>query len=558
MQPFKRFFVTSLLLISIPLPLLSIVGFKTGGILDVLPNLAFVGALSLLYWWPLGWFFSRQMNGRRWARILAGYLLSIPLYYATLAVLYPVFGGKFRPFSNARWMKDSGATVMFYTLVVTLFSLTRWRHGKWIARGALVMLGVSALPPFLFMAGPKWPKQGSDHVVVKGARIVDVASSTIVDGQDVFIQGGRIVAIGPPSLHPDWPQIDAGGQFLLPGLIDVHTHLQVPFEVPQGFKPGYFLKSIMSDCAPQRRAYLAAGVTSVRDLGGPATKSFRMRRELSAKKMLGPRLYTVGRLVTSPHGHPVTTIWTPSISRQGAILAGDEASLIAGLERNFAEGPPDAVKFVHGTIGRAEEELSADLMARGIRWSAERALISVVHAETPTEVEAAILAGATGVEHSAWLQEVPESLRALVARTRPFMDPTFGGRESSLGLAKHPADVNANRMARSYAAVRELWRSGAIIAVGSDAPLVRYGIGFQEELAHFLEAGFQPSEILRFATLNNAAYLGRAEELGRIAPGYRADLILTRENPLAKLETLRRPVWTMLNGQIVSRESDAR
>jgi imidazolonepropionase-like amidohydrolase len=82
--------------------------------------------------------------------------------------------------------------------------------------------------------------------------------------------------------------------------------------------------------------------------------------------------------------------------------------------------------------------------------------------------------------------------------------------------------------------------------------MVSYGTGFHDELAHFARAGFVPAEILTFATLHNAEYLGHAAELGRIATGYRADLILTEANPLEKLDTLRQPVWTMLDGQIVA------
>jgi imidazolonepropionase-like amidohydrolase len=64
--------------------------------------------------------------------------------------------------------------------------------------------------------------------------------------------------------------------------------------------------------------------------------------------------------------------------------------------------------------------------------------------------------------------------------------------------------------------------------------------------------GFSPCDVLAFATQNNAAYLGKDTDLGRIAAGYRADLIMTKDNPFENLETLRKPIWTMLDGQIVT------
>jgi enamidase len=337
----------------------------------------------------------------------------------------------------------------------------------------------------------------------------------------------------------------------MPGLIDVHTHLQTPIEIPEGFRFFYFLRSIITNYSPQRQAYLANGVTTVRDMGGSARKSFQMRERINRRKIPGPRLFSVGWIVTSPQGHPVSTIWPASISREGAILAQDEKTLIEGLNRNLADAP-DAVKFIHGTIGRAPEKLSADLLTKGIRWANDHQLMTIVHVETPHEFETAIRAGATGVEHAAYLQEVPQSLRDMVSAARPFVDPTFGEFEIALILDKTAPSAVRTSLERSYESLRQLHRAGARIVIGTDAPMTHYGSGFHNELQHFLRAGFDRREILEFATVGNAAYLGKARELGRIEPGYRADLILTRDNPLEKLETLRHPVWTMVEGQIVA------
>jgi imidazolonepropionase-like amidohydrolase len=554
MSTFRGFLTTSVLFIAAPLPLMACLAFKMGGWLDVLLALAGGLGLCLLYWWPIGAFLSWR-KGRTWIRLLSGYLLSLPLYFLTLWVLYPAWGAAtFHPFVNGRWTIYLTATPQFYGLVLLLFYLTTGRTGRWTRRGAVVVFAAGVFVPVYLTAAMSlnWPKRESNHVVITGARIVDAPTDRIVDGQNVYVNDGRIVENSPESVHADWPRIEARGQYLLPGLIDVHTHLQSPIEIPAGFRFGYFMKSMMGDYSLQRNAYLTSGVTSVRDLGGSAEVSFHLRAEILAKKTLGPRLFTVGRLVTSPHGHPVSTIWPAGMSRHGAILAKDDQSLLEGLDRNFAEGPPDAVKFIHGTIGRAKEELSTELMARGIRWADDHGLISVVHAETVAEVEDAIRAGATGVEHTAYLQNVPDSLIALVVQRCPFLDPTFGEFETGLGMSKVSAGEKTRQMQLSYQSVRRLHRAGARIVIGTDAPMLSYGTGFHDELAHFARAGFLPAEILTFATLHNAEYLGHAAELGRIATGYRADLILTEANPLEKLDTLRHPVWTMLDGQIIA------
>jgi imidazolonepropionase-like amidohydrolase len=526
--------------------------FKSGDWTMGLLGLAFSAGLCFLYWWPLGVFLS-WFKGRTMPKFLWGYLLSLPLYFVTLAALYPLFGGTFRPWAKGQLLIYLSATPEFYAMVRLVYYLNRRFAGVILTTAAIVFTAGVATPLLLMTTGKLlWPAP-QDHVAIVGARIVDTATGRIDEGQTVYIKDGRIMEIGPPAQHPDWPKIDAHGQYLLPGLIDVHTHLQSPIELPNGFSLPYFIKSMLRDYAPQRQEYLASGITSIRDLGGSAAQGFALRARTEEHKILGPRLFFVGRLVTSPHGHPVNTIWQASLARQGAILAWDDKTLLEGLNGNLAAGP-DAVKFVHGTIGRAKEELSADLLAKGIRWASEHHLISVVHAETAQEFEDAIGAGTTGVEHAAYLQDVPALLAALVSQNHPFIDATFGEYEMDLTMNKLSKEARERRLECSYKAVHELHKAGARLVVGTDAPMARYGSGLHNELAHFVRAGFQPEQILAFATVNNAAYLGKASELGRVAVGYRADLILTKDNPLTKLDTLRQPVWTMLDGQIVSRD----
>lgn len=554
----QRFLAVSAMLLAVPMPLAAMVAMPGGGWRAVLLVLSGSLAALLLYWWPLGALLA-SWQGRTWLKLIAGYVLSIPLCFLTLAALYPAWGNStFHPFVHGRWAIYLSSTPQFYLMVVIVFYLSTLRTARWTMRVSAAALTAGLLVPVYLAASTHrgWPARQSTRTVIIGARIVDAAANEIVDGQNVYVQDGRIVRMSSGAPSPEWTIVNAQGQYLLPGLIDVHTHLQSPVELPVGFKPVYLMRSMISGYAPQRMAYLDAGVTSVRDLGGAAETSTKMRAEIRQRDILGPRLFTVGRLVTSPHGHPVSTIWTSSIAAQGAILPADERSLIDGLNRNLTDYQPDAVKFIHGTIGRAKEELSPELLTAGVRWAGDHGLISVVHAETPQEIADAILAGATGIEHTAYLGDVrgdvPDSLAALVAARHPFLDPTFGEYETALGLTHIAGDEKQRRLARSYQAVRKLYQAGARIAIGTDAPMSRYGVGLHDELVHFTRAGFTPAEIVSFATANNAAYLGKAAELGRVAQGYRADLILTAANPLEHLDTLRRPVWTMLDGQIVA------
>jgi imidazolonepropionase-like amidohydrolase len=298
---------------------------------------------------------------------------------------------------------------------------------------------------------------------------------------------------------------------------------------------------------------LENGITAIRDDGGPAAKAFALRAAIADHRLLGPRLFAVGRLVTAPQGHPVATIWKafPAVARNGAILADSQQSLSRGLERNYQEGPPDAVKLIYGTIGLAPELLAPEFLRAGIAWSKEHHLISVVHAETTDEVSEAITDGATGVEHVASIDTLPESLLTLIRTKRPFLDPTFGEFDTAMKLRHVDDSGRAELIQRKYGFVRQMYEAGGVLVIGTDAPLVAYGAGLHDEFKHFQDAGFSPAEILTFDTLNNSAYLGAADHLGKIEAGYDADIILVRSNPLQDLSTLRTPEWVLRDGVAV-------
>jgi len=558
----SRHFLLSVLLPCIPLPFMLALQYLGGGFRDCVPVFFAWLALAAIYWWPIGALLFHWKRG--WfSRFVVSYLASLPLYFLCLLIVYPAFGVRFHPHSGLFWGIYFAQTPTFFLMVFVLYLLTR--------RGRTAMRVTTWLVSFAFIAGLlapvvysfrvdkyTWPQSSAQRANIVGARIVDVAGNQILDGKNVHVENHHIVAIvdatGDAS---DWPKIDAGGDFLLPGLIDVHSHFQAPVRsilAPFDFK--FFLETLFADCAPQRRAYLESGITSVRDDGGSAVHAYHLRTALQEHALLGPRLFVVGRLVTSPHGHPVSTIWTPQLSRGGAILAFDSESLLSGLEKNYAAGPPDAAKFIYGTIGIAKERLRADLLEQGIAWTKKKGLISVVHAETTEEVTEAARAGATGIEHVASVEILPDDLLHLLVEKRPFVDPTFGEFDTAMQLRKVNDADRTRVLQEKYQFIRRISDAGIRLTVGTDAPLVPYGIGLHDELAQYSKAGFSPAEILRFVTLNNADYLGKDGLLGQIAPGFLADLVLVRDNPLQNIATLRTPVWVMLDGQIVVHEPE--
>jgi imidazolonepropionase-like amidohydrolase len=553
------------LLIGAPLPFNGAVATLSGGARDGLVYALRWSSFFYLYWAPLGiWMYRSRM--RMGLRVLVGYIVSVPLYAICLWLTYPTAQSSFHPFQSGFWPIYLSMTPVFFGMVVALYAICRKRG--WllaVAATLAIVLAFGGVVGLVVMWARtdvyRWPARNSGRLAIVDVHIVDLSggpqAARVVDGKAVLIENGKISSIEDASeVGTDWTRLDAAGLYLLPGLIDVHAHLIAPMDsVLEPFDYGYFLDCVFSHYAVHRRDYLESGVTAVRDDGGPAVQLFKMRGRIAAHEWGGPRLFSVGRLVTAPHGHPVATIWKPfpALIREGAILADNHESLIRGLELNYREGPPDAAKFIYGTIGEAPERLSPDLLKEGIAWATARHLISVVHAETTEEVREAIADAATGVEHVASVEAVPQDLLDLIHEKRPYLDPTFGEFNTAETLRKVDEKKREADMQVKYGFVRQMRDAGGVMVIGTDAPLVKYGTGYQDELKQFEAAGFSRPEILTYATVNNAAYLGAAQSLGRVEAGFNADLILVKDNPLQNLDTLRKPEFVIRDGIVVVR-----
>jgi len=225
--------------------------------------------------------------------------------------------------------------------------------------------------------------------------------------------------------------------------------------------------------------------------------------------------------------------------------------MLAEIDHDFAAYRPDALKIVDGTIGQARTLLREDLLAAAVRAAAQRGVPSIVPVERAGEAMVALRAGAIGIEHVASVGELPDDLLALARERRPFVDPTFGEYRVVLRQQGRSAADVEDALVAARVRIARLAAAGVPIVAGTDSPLVPYGSGLHDELRDLQRAGLEPAEIVRIATVNNAAYLGHPRDLGRVAPGFRADLILVTANPLDRLDALRRPLWTMVGGVLM-------
>lgn len=416
-----------------------------------------------------------------------------------------------------------------------------------------------------------------DAVLIRHVDVLDVAAGRIAPDRDVLLKGERIAALGlGGELSSPGPtlEIDGRGATLVPGLIDSHGHV--------GLDSGPSWELAIPDVDAILRAYLYAGVTTVLDPGDSSPEAVARRDEISRGERLGPTIYTAGRLVTAPGGHPIALLeatlpwwlrWWAVPRVADAIATPAEARAL--VEARAGEGV-DFLKLVVDRIPESAPRMDVATLDAAVAAAHQLELRAVAHIG---DVRDALETGRAGVDawmHVIYKERIPDELIGTLAGFGIPMVPTLvvwhsyadllpGPRPSTkLERETVPADVLASfdhppadgaliqafgpylaLLERSEPAwaenVQRLHGAGVTMLAGSDTqPGVFPGAGLHREIAFLHAAGLTRAEAIRAATLAPARFLANSDDpdFGEIAIGKRADLVLVEGNPLASLDAL--------------------
>lgn len=365
-------------------------------------------------------------------------------------------------------------------------------------------------------------------VVLKNGTVVDAEGST---DADVRIEDGVIVEVGDVDDGDD-DVLDVGGGYVAPGLIDCHVHLMYDSSTDVG-SPDTRSRPEMAYCvAASLRAYLSAGVTTVRDLGASGTLSVDAAAAVERGTLAGPDVIACGQNVTSTGGHGHAH--GREADGRDEVVRATREQLKRGAEviKCMATGGVGTPGSDVSTIALTEDELSA-----AVSTATDKGVPTAAHAHSQAGIRNAVRAGISSIEHGTDMDR--ESLD-MMAETGAYWVPTLycavlvseNLREGDGSPDWEP--VTGTRDAFEYA--RE---AGVPFAMGTDAPLPgppREAV--LEELAVMAEYGLSPREVLRAAT-TNAADLLRIDDVGRVAEGYVGNLVVLDADPLEDVSAWR-------------------
>jgi imidazolonepropionase-like amidohydrolase len=401
-------------------------------------------------------------------------------------------------------------------------------------------------------------------VDVHAGRLIDPAAAKVLTDERIRIVDGKIASVAPWRDSDGPASVDWSRYTVLPGLIDLHTHLSDgygdsadPAEPLKHSEAATILKG-----AEAARTELRAGFTTVRDVGVyRGLTDVALRDAIKAGEVEGPRMFVAGGYITTPGGGGeinalAPDVPVPEVFRLGEVHSPAEARdraryfLDHGADfiKLIATGAVLAIGSIPGALELSPEEMKAACDEAKLHGS-----YCIAHAHGAEGIKAAIRAGARTIEHASYLDA--EGIE-LAKKYGVWLDMDIyngdwineeGTREGwpAEYLRKNIETTDIQR--RGFAAAV---KAGAKMTFGTDAGVYPYGLGARQ-FAYMVRYGMTPMQAIQAATSEASRALGKEGEVGSVSPGAYGDLVAVEGDPLTNIRTLEHVDGVIKEGALV-------
>ncbi|MDK2767007.1 Xaa-Pro dipeptidase [Sphingomonas sp.] len=403
----------------------------------------------------------------------------------------------------------------------------------------------------------------AETVVVTADRMIDVVSGKVIEHPAIFITDGRITSIADARTvrwGSDVRHINLSGKTVLPGLIDMHVHLDSN-PLYGGYTGLQFTDSFWAiQGTANARAMLKAGFTTIRNVGSENYADVGYKQAIEEGLIAGPRIVPAAHSLGATGGHCDSTYLPPSFKSKG-VAVGDGAQELRRIVREQRKYGAEVIKIcaTGGVFSRntepGQQQLSEDEMRAIADEAHQWGLKVAAHAHGAAGIKAAIRAGIDTIEHASLVDD--EGIKLAAARKQPVwfsMDiyntdytqaegKKNGVLEDNLRKDREIAQIQRDNFRKAHAA-------GVKMVFGSDAGVMPHGTA-AGQFRVMVQYGMTPIEAIRAATLNAAEALGRTKDVGAIEVGRYGDLIAVEGDPLKDVNVLTKVTDVIKGGERV-------
>lgn len=404
-------------------------------------------------------------------------------------------------------------------------------------------------------------------VAVRAGHLFDGTGDSAKTGQVILIEGARIKAVGPADgvAIPDGAEvIDLSDATVLPGLIDCHTHLATRadnFSEINKFKRTPFTAGFAA--VVHARKTLDAGFTTVRDLGSRPFLAVDLRETIEEGFIPGPRVVASGPAISMTGGHGDLNKYSPLVRmmmypEERDFQIADGADQVRHVVRAQVKYGVDVIKIcaTGGVMSRGDPpgspQFSLEELAVAVKEAHALGRKVAAHAHGAVGIRNAVYAGVDSIEHGSMIDD--EGIRLMVERgtwlvSDIYNDDYLLGRAKEIQLPEESIEKERaiGQLQRDNFA--KCVKAGVKIAFGTDAGIYPHGDN-AKQFAFMVRYGLTPARAIRSATSDASELLGRADDVGRVAPGRFADLIAVAGDPLKDVRILEKVGFVMKAGRV--------
>ncbi|HWE87598.1 MAG TPA: amidohydrolase family protein [Terracidiphilus sp.] len=395
-------------------------------------------------------------------------------------------------------------------------------------------------------------------IVLHAARLLDVRAGTVIEPGEVLVEGDRIRAAGQSVEHPQGARvIDLGDVTLMPGMIDAHVHLFLHpgAEDLQTVEESVPWRTILAEQAA--RDDLMGGFTAERDMGteGAGAADTAVRNAINRGMIPGPRLRISGNAIDILGGHEDANRYNPAQHvLSNADYANSADQIVEVMREQHKEGSDFAKLYETGPdrmvdgVLHTPYQYTAEQLKAAVNEAHRLGTFVGVHAMGEPGTLYAAQAGVASIDHATQLSD--ETIR-LMKEKGIFAVPTFAIFEyfATHRETQDQAAVEAEMLEYKIKEFKKQIAAGVEFACGSDVGPFPHGTQARE-LELMVQYGMTPAAVLKADMINGAKLLGWEGKIGELKPGFFADVVAVKGNPLENISAVTRVSFVMKGGVV--------